>query len=107
MIFAASALPLPFATTISSGSSHHVDARVVRLLDVEVVEVDLRARLADCLRPVGRASAVRRRRLPRHGDEDDERLGFGVWQPEDSGARLRGRVGIERHDAQLYITATR
>ena len=57
------------------------------------------ARVAARTGALGCATAIRGGRLPRDGEEDDERIVLVVREPEDSGPWLRGGVGIERHGA--------
>ena len=70
-------------------------------IDVEVVEVDLHARVENGLRAFGGAAAVGRRRLPRDRHEDDERLLFRMRKAENSRAGLGGRIRIENHAGVL------
>jgi hypothetical protein len=77
----------------------HDDAREVRAVHVEVVEVDLLRRLEDGGRALGRAAAVRGGRLPGNGQDPELGLGGRVREAEDAGVTGRGRVRVEGHGA--------
>ena len=68
-----------------------------RAIDVEVVQIDLHARVADRGRSVRSAAAVGGGGLPRDGDQDDQRVALAIGEPEDAGAGLGRCVRIEVH----------